>query len=122
MIPTRLMAKGAVVLTDELREFIDVKMQKLEKVMDMSDTSIKADMELGTTGGARTGEQYRAEINVVFSGGFVRAEATRETLHTAIDEMIEEARTELNKTRTKQRDLFRRGRSKVKDFLRYFSK
>jgi ribosomal subunit interface protein len=122
MIPTTLTATGSVVLTDELREFVDVKVAKLEKVLDHNDTVARVDVELGTTGGARTGEEYRAEINVKYSGGFERAEATRETLQTAIDEAVEEVRTELNKKRTKHRDLMRRGASKVKDFFRYFSK
>ena len=122
MIPTTLTANGSVVITDEMREFVDVKIAKLEKVLDPNDTVVRADVELGTTGGARTGEQYRAEINVKHSGGFARAEATRETLQSAIDEAVEEVRTELHKMRTKHRDLMRRGASKVKDFFRYFSK
>lgn len=121
MIPTTLKATGAVMLSDEVRDYVEQKMQKVEKVVDKSDTSVRADIELGTTGGARTGEQYRVEINLKFAGGFARAEATRETLHTAIDEAVEEVRGEVHKHVTKHRDLSRRGASKVKDFFRYWS-
>ena len=120
MIPTTLTANGSVVLPDDLRAFVDDKIKKLEKVLDPNDTVVRADIELGTTGGARTGAEFRAEINVKYSGGFARAEATRDTLHTAIDEAVEEVRTELHKMRTKRRDLVRRGAAKVKDFFRYF--
>lgn len=107
-------------LTDELRTFVDEKLKKVEKVMHADDQAARADVELGTTGGARTGEMFRAEINLHFSGGFLRAEATRETLHTAIDEAVEELRGEVRKKLTKHRDLVRRGASRVKDFFRYF--
>lgn len=121
MIPTRLMASGSVVLTDDLKAFIEEKVEKLEKVLDPNDTSVKADIEVGTTGGARTGEQFRAEINLSFAGGFVRAEATTESLRTSIDEALDEARRELKTARTKKRGLVRRSAARMKDFLRFWS-
>lgn len=121
MIPTTFKATGAVMLTDEVRAYVEDKMRKIEKVTDKNDTSIHADVELGTTGGSRTGEQYRAEINVKYAGGFARAEATRETLHAAIDEAVEEVRGEVRKSVTKHRDLVRRGAARVKDIFRYWS-
>ena len=121
MIPITFKTTGAVMLTDEVREYVEEKMQKLERIVDKNDTTVRADVELGTTGGARTGEQYRAEINFKFAGGFARAEATRESLHTAIDEAVEEVRGEVRKSVTKHRDLIRRGAAKMKDIFRYWS-
>lgn len=121
MIPITFKTTGAVMLTDEVRAYVEDKMLKLERIVDKNDTTVRADVELGTTGGARTGEQYRAEINFKFSGGFARAEATRETLHTAIDEAVEEVRGEVRKSVTKHRDLIRRGAAKMKDIFRYWS-
>jgi ribosomal subunit interface protein len=121
MIPITFKATGAVMLTDEVRSYVEDKLRKIEKVTDKNDSTLRADIELGTTGGARTGEQYRVEINLKFSGGFARAEATRETLHTAIDEAVEEIRGEVRKSVTKHRDLVRRGAAKVKDIFRYWS-
>lgn len=122
MIPITLKATGAVMLSDEVRSYVEDKMRKIEKVSDQSDTTSRIDVELGTTGGARTGEQFRAEINFTFAGGFARAEATAETLHAAIDTAVEEVRREVRRTRTKHRDLLRRGAARVKDILRYFGK
>lgn len=121
MIPTTLKTTGAVLLTDELRAFVDEKMQKLEKVVDQSDTTMLADIELATTGGARTGQEYRAEINFCTGGKCIRAEATNEALHAAFDEAVEELRREIKKARTKHRDLLRRGAAKFKDIYRYWS-
>lgn len=121
MIPITLKATGAVLLTDEVRAYVEEKVRKIEKVSDAEDTSARIDVELETTGGARTGQEYRAEINFKFAGGFARAEATAETLHGAIDTVVEEVRREVRRTRTKHRDLVRRGAARVKDFFRYFS-
>jgi ribosomal subunit interface protein len=121
MIPSKIKATGAVVLSDEIRDYVEEKMHKIEKVIDKSDTTVLAEIELATTGGSRSGEQYRAEINLTYKGGFARAEATRDNLKNAIDEAVEEVRGEVHKHVTKHRDLARRGSSKVKDFLRYWS-
>lgn len=120
MIPTTLKVTGAVLLTDEVRAYVEDKVRKIEKVSDQSDTSSRIDVELGTTGGARTGEQFRAEINFTFAGGFARAEATAGTLHAAIDTVVEEVRREVRRKRTKHRDLLRRGAARVKDIFRYW--
>lgn len=120
-IPTTLKGTGAVMLTDEVREFVEEKVRKLEKVVDQKDTTLRADIELATTGGARTGQEFRAEINLCFDGDCMRAEATRDNLHAAIDEAVEEMRREVRKKRTKHRDLLRRGAARVKDIFRYWS-
>lgn len=122
MITHTLKGTGAVMLTEEVRAFLNEKLKKIEKVVDTTDTMLRADIELGTTGGARTGDMYRAEINLSYTGGFVRAEATRETLHAAIDQAVEEARREIRRATTKHRDLMRRGAARVKDLFRYFKR
>lgn len=106
-------------LTDEVTEYVEQKLGKIFKLLS-SDPTAHADVELCTTGGSRTGEEFRAEINLSFAGGFVRAEATCPTLHAAIDQAGDEARREVQKHVTKHRDLLRRGATKVKDLFRYW--
>ncbi|MES2014309.1 MAG: ribosome-associated translation inhibitor RaiA [Patescibacteria group bacterium] len=114
-------ASGSIVLTEELRDFVTSKVQKIEHLLDSSDTSSMADIELATTTrGQKTGDVYRAEINVQFAGGFVRAEAIEETMHHAVEVAVEEARRELRKSFGRKRALMRRGASKIKDFFRGF--
>ena len=123
MIPHTIETTGSVMLTDEVREFLEKKLEKLEKLLDKKDTATLIRIELGTNaGGSRTGDLYRAEINITFRGGFARAEAARDSLHAAIDEAVTEARREIRKSRTKHRDLVRRGAARVKDFFRNFGK
>ena len=122
MLPVTIETTGSVMLTDEVREFLNKKLEKLEKLLNKNDTTVMARVELGTSAGSRTGDLFRAEINITFKGGFVRAEAARDTLHAAIDEAVSEARREIRKSRTKHRDLVRRGAARVKDFFRNFGK
>ncbi|MBU6310450.1 ribosome-associated translation inhibitor RaiA [Patescibacteria group bacterium] len=121
MIPVTFKATGSVILTDELRDYAIEKLRKVERVLG-DDPSVRADIELATTGGARSGIDYRAEIMLSLSGGDLRAEASAETLHGALDEAIENVRREVRRTRTKRRDLLRRGAARVKDIFRYFSR
>ncbi|MES2135289.1 MAG: ribosome-associated translation inhibitor RaiA [Patescibacteria group bacterium] len=115
-----LKTSGSIVLTSELREFVESKARKFEQLINSKDESL-VDIELGTSvGGQKTGEVYRAEINLQYPGGFVRSEATRETMHKAIEVAVAEARAELRKKIGRKRDLVRRGAAKVKDFFRGF--
>ena len=112
---------GEVLLTEELRSFVNEKLAKLEDLLDPKDSTVMADVELESkTRSQRTGNIHRAEINLRFKGGFVRAEASRESMHSAIDEAVDEARSELRKRGGKRRDLVRRGAARIKDFLRKF--
>ena len=118
---TNIKTTGSVMLTDEVRAYVEEKVQKLERLLDGKDTTIMADVEIGSVSNSRTGDLFRAEINLSFAGGMARAEASRETLHTAVDEAVDEARREIRKMRVKHRDLVRRGAAKVKEFFRYFN-
>ena len=116
-----LKTSGAIVLTDELRAFVEKKSAKLTQLIGSKDATALADIELGTSvGGQKVGNVYRAEINLQYADGFVRAEATRDTMHNAIDVAVGEARAELRKKVGRKRDLMRRGAAKVKGLLHRF--
>lgn len=120
---TKIKTTGAVLLTDELRSFVEEKLGKIEKLVKHDTKPPLAEVELGTTSaGQRTGDVFRAEINFTFENGFARGEATRDTLHTAIDEAVRHTRREVRKTKDKNRDLVRRGASQVKAFFQQFGK
>ncbi len=116
---TTIKATGSVLLTEELKVFVDEKVEKLAKVLGESEAAL-AEVEVGSVSNARTGDMFRAEINISFDGLLVRAEASRETLHMAIDEAVDEARRRIRRSRTKHRDLIRRGAARVKGVFRYF--
>lgn len=118
----KIKVSGAVILTEELRAFVEKKAQKLE-VFVRGDESAIAEVEMGTTSaGQRTGDVYRGEVHLTFAGGDAYAEAVRDTLHGALDQAIAEARREVRKKMSKNRDLVRRGAASVKEFFRNFGK
>jgi ribosomal subunit interface protein len=119
-LPLKIKTTGAVLLTDELRSFIEGKAGKLEKLVDARDTTALLEVEVESSSSSRLGGLYRAEINCTLKGGFVRAEARGDTLHAALDKATNEAWRELRHTKTKRRDLIRRGAAKVKRFFRKF--
>lgn len=119
---TKIKVTGSVILTDELTQHIDKKIQKLNTFL-KNDSTALIEVEIGTTSnGQRTGDVYRGEIHATFGGGDVYAEATHNTMHGAIDSAVSEARRELRKKLGKSRTLLRRGEAQVKDFFRNFGK
>lgn len=121
-VPVKIKTTGAVLLSAELRSFIDEKTRKLAKLIAPDDTAALLEVEVESTANARVGDSYRAEITVTFKGGMARAEAKSDTLHAAIDEAVLEAKRELRRARNKNRDLVRRGAAQVKEFFRNFGK
>lgn len=118
----KIKVTGAVILTGELQEFVEKKVSKLAVFVDDDPTAI-AEIEVGTTSaGQRTGDVYRGEVHITFTGGDVYAEAVHGSLHGAVDESFSEARRKLRKSRSKHRDLMRRGAAQVKGFFRNFGK
>ncbi|MDP3956108.1 MAG: ribosome-associated translation inhibitor RaiA [bacterium] len=75
-------------LTSAITEYSAKRMRSLHKVLDMSDSSIYADVEVGrTTNHHNNGEMFRAEIQLYLAGGNLRAVAVRHDLYAAIDEV-----------------------------------
>lgn len=119
---TKIKATGAILLAEELNQFLMKKAGKLE-VFVKNDPAAIAEIEVGTTSaGQKTGDVYRAEVHVTFTGGDAYAKATADTLHKAIDMAFGEARRELRKKKSKERDMVRQGAAQVKEFFRNFGK
>lgn len=119
---TKIKVTGSVILTEELNAFIEGKMKKIGVFL-KKDPSALAAIEVGTTGGGqRTGDVFRGEIHLTFSGGNLYAEAVADNLHKAIDRTVEEMRRELRKAKSRNRDMVRRGAATVKEFFRSFGK
>src|SRR3989344_1236023 len=80
------------------------------------------EVEVGkTTKHHRTGDVFRAEINFNADGASLRSEATKDDLHAAIDEAKDEMQREMRKHKNREQSLFKRGGTRIKDFLRQFS-
>ena len=51
---------GAVLLTDELRSFVEAKVGKLGRLLDPSDTTVLAEVELESISESKTADLFRA--------------------------------------------------------------
>lgn len=105
-------------LTDSVRNHIDIRVASLEKYIDSKDTSVSCQVEVErTTEHHKSGEIYRAEINIHIAGHDFRSVAIKENLFDAIDEMRNQMARELRGNKGKTQNI-RKGGLKIKEFLR----
>lgn len=112
---------GPVAMTEELSSFATLKIRKLEKFLNRTDGAM-ADVELEMMKGHTGGDIFRAEINLTYPGGFVRAESSKNTMHHAIEVAVSDAGRKLKGELGKKRVLSRKGGGILKKMLRKFSK
>ena len=117
MTTTRIKMTGDVHLSEELRSYVETKLSRLEKLIDASDTTNLFEVELQALP-SKTPEPFRAEVNFSSHGKVMRMEATGETMHAAIDAVIDEGANRLRHLKTKRSDLIKKGGSTIKDFFR----
>jgi putative sigma-54 modulation protein len=108
-------------LTPEIRAYAEEKISLIEKLIPEADTdAVLAEVDLGkTTAGQKTGDIYRAEVNLTVAGQLIRAEAVDQNINSAIDEVRAEIERRLRKMRTKQSVKTRRGGDMLKRLMRF---
>lgn len=111
-------------LTPAISSYIQEKIGSLEKFLSAeSSENILVNVEIGlTTKHHNSGKIFKAEVNISVSGKFIRAVSDGEDLYAAIDAMRDIAMREITNHNKKDRDLFRRGKAKIKNFLRGFNR
>ena len=119
MIPIKIKTTGAVLLNEEVRSYVDEKVQKLWKFIDQNDTTTLMDVELEALP-KKNGENFRTELNFSSNGKVLRIEVKGETLHAAIDKAVEDAARRLKHLKSKHIDMMRRAGAEVKEFFRKF--
>ncbi len=107
-------------MTPEISKYLDDKLTTIEKYLDKDDESIKCDVEIGkTTDHHKTGNVYRAEINVSVGKKMFRAVAEEESIYAAIDIVKDEITKRLKRQKGKNFALLKRGGEKMKNLLRF---
>ncbi|MDD5032379.1 MAG: ribosome-associated translation inhibitor RaiA [Patescibacteria group bacterium] len=91
-------------LTPEIKNFIQEKMDMLEKYL--GDTQVlNCDIEVGmSVGGQASGQIYRAEVNLEVPGELLRVEKTEKELFKAIDKVKDHLEIIIKKYREKRID------------------
>lgn len=108
-------------MTPDVSEYLDVKLSALEKYLsEDSEDAVKCDVELGrAVGGQRTGNIFRAEVNVLIGKKMFRAEAVGESMNAAIDKMRDEIAKRLRRDKRRRFALFKKGGERIKKMLRF---
>jgi ribosomal subunit interface protein len=118
MTEIKTKTSGTVLRTPELEEFLTQKLLRLQKRIGEEPTGL---IEVELHGHShKTDISYRAEINFSSNGKVLRAEAAADTLHGAIDKVVDEAVLRLRHLKTKHVSVARKEGGKIKDFLKNF--
>ena len=108
-----------ITLSDDIRDYLDKRLQSLGKIIDLEDEAVLVAVELGrTTRHHHTGPIFRAEINIYRGKESFRASAEQEDLNTAIDVMRDEIARELTSSKGRHTSLIRRGGLFAKNLMR----
>jgi putative sigma-54 modulation protein len=106
-------------VTPAIDDYITKKISSLEKFLGTKD-NVLCEVEIGrTTMHHKSGDIFKAEINIVEPGGKqVYAKAEEEDLYAAIDIVRDEAEREIVSRKDKRTALFKRGAAKIKNLLK----
>jgi len=106
-------------ITPSIESYDEKKMETLEKFFkSFGEEKRIIEVELGkSTGKQKSGNIFRAEINITLEGKTFRAESEQTDIFSAIDEMRDDLEQEIKKFKNKKDTIFIRGaRSIAKKF------
>ncbi len=109
-------------MTPAIQEYAEKRAQILEKFFRANSDTVLASIELAlTTGHHKSGDIFRAELNLsnTATGEQIYAEAEAEDLYSAIDEMKDKAERECLSLKNKRVGMVKRGAARLKKMLRY---
>lgn len=103
-------------LTPSVEDYVQKKIKTLEKFLkNFNQETIKFEVEVGrTTYHHRSGDIFRAEINLSLGGRLLRAESEQDDLFAAIDEVRDDLEQEIKKFKAKKDTIFIRGARSIK--------
>lgn len=118
MIKKTLKAKN-IELTDAIGSYVDKILIAIEKHVDTSDTSILADIEVGKTSHHhKSGDIFRAEVNLHTRLGSFRAVSETSDLYAAIDDVKDEISQMLASKKRRRNDFLRKSNLALKNMVR----
>ena len=110
-------------LTPEIKKYVETKMQALEKFLKRLDEKGAVEMQIElarTTEHHQKGNVYYAEINLGLPQNALRAEAESIDIRSAIDEVQEDLKRQIEKYYDIKETKFKKGMRKIKEMLRGF--
>lgn len=108
-----------VVITSEIREYLDKRLESLQRIMDLEDPAVLTAVELGrTTRHHQSGDIFYAEITIYRGKESWRSVTNESTLNAAIDAMRGEIAHEITQSKGRKFSLIRRGNMAAKELIR----
>ena len=108
-----------VTLNDDIRAYLEKRLQSLDKLISFNDPAVLIDVELGcTTKHHQNGDIFFAEITIHRGKESFRSVSNRPDLLSAIDDMRDEIAGELSSRKGKMISLSRRGGQLAKALLK----
>lgn len=102
-------------MNESVESYLRRKIASLEKFFNSSDELVKVEAEVGRINRRhKTGEVFRAEINLSLGGKLLRAESEQDDLFAAIDEVRDVLEEEIKKFKNKKETVFIRGARSIK--------
>jgi putative sigma-54 modulation protein len=109
-------------LTPSISEYVEKKVQMLDKFFQNMD-EVLINVEVGrTTRHHKSGDIFRAEIQIILGGQNYYATAETPDLYASIDEVKDEIAYKLSGEKKKTLHLLRRGGAKIKNLLKGFGR
>ncbi len=103
--------------TQAISDYLAKRLSHLDKFI--KDNSALCEVELGkTTNHHKSGDIFRAEINLKIKGKSFRAVSEKDDLYSAIDIVKDEMVNELHHHKDKKVSIARRGGAKVKSIIK----
>ena len=111
--------KGNINLNDEVRAYVDEKLEALDKFLNFEDDdAVFVEVEL-QEGEPEKGRNFRADISVNAPGERTHAVGWGENLHAALDESKDELARRLRRDKKKKLSMLKKAGRKVKEILRF---
>lgn len=109
-------------LTPAIADYVEKKIQMLEKHLDPSLTGVLASVEVGKSSKHhKSGSVFRAEIHLAGGGLDLYADSEQEDLYGAIDTVKDEIARILEESKDKKETLSRKGARAVKNMMKGFT-
>jgi ribosomal subunit interface protein len=101
-----------------VEEYVSKKLSSLAKFLKGGADAL-CEVELAkTTEHHKSGEIYKAEINITFAGRQFYVVSEESDIYAAVDRMRDEAEREIVSNKKKYLTVFRRGAGKLKNFFK----
>lgn len=106
-------------LTSAIEEYVLKRVTPLQKLV--SDQNVVCEIELAkTTNRHKSGEIFKAEINMVLPDKHIYLVSEKTDLYQAIDDVRDQLDQTLSMRKEKKQTLFRRGAGRIKDMIKNF--